>query len=59
MLLEVESLSKSYPGPEGPAEVLRGVDLTLDAGSDAGADRRIGLGQEHAAASRRRARHGR
>jgi putative ABC transport system ATP-binding protein len=32
MLLEVESLSKSYPGPEGPAEVLRGVDLTLDRG---------------------------
>jgi putative ABC transport system ATP-binding protein len=32
MLLEVESLSKSYPGPEGRAAVLRGVDLTLDRG---------------------------
>jgi putative ABC transport system ATP-binding protein len=32
MLLEVENLSKSYPGPEGPVPVLRGVDLQLRAG---------------------------
>ena len=32
MLLEVEGLTKSYAGPEGPVEVLRGVDLALDAG---------------------------
>ena len=32
MLLEVENLTKSYPGPEGRVEVLRGVDLALAAG---------------------------
>ncbi|REC58474.1 ABC transporter ATP-binding protein [Rhodosalinus sediminis] len=32
MLLEVDGLTKSYAGPEGPVEVLRGVDLALDAG---------------------------
>jgi putative ABC transport system ATP-binding protein len=32
MLLRVENLSKSYPGPEGPVPVLRGVDLQLRAG---------------------------
>ncbi|WP_397544417.1 ATP-binding cassette domain-containing protein [Roseovarius salis] len=32
MLLEVENLCKSYPGPEGRVDVLRGVDLTLGAG---------------------------
>ena len=32
MLLQVENLSKSYPGADGPVPVLRGVDLTLDAG---------------------------
>ncbi|PTX56147.1 putative ABC transport system ATP-binding protein [Litoreibacter ponti] len=32
MLLRVEDLTKSYPGAEGPVEVLRGVDLQLDAG---------------------------
>jgi putative ABC transport system ATP-binding protein len=32
MLLEIERLTKSFAGPEGPVEVLRGVDLALDAG---------------------------
>ncbi len=32
MLLSVENLSKSYPGPEGPVPVLRGVDLQVQAG---------------------------
>ena len=32
MLLLVENLSKSYPGPEGPVPVLRGVDLRVRAG---------------------------
>ncbi len=32
MLLSVENLHKSYPGPEGPVAVLRGVSLTLDRG---------------------------
>jgi putative ABC transport system ATP-binding protein len=32
MLLEIENLTKSYAGPEGRVEVLRGVDLALDAG---------------------------
>ena len=32
MLLNVENLSKSYPGPEGPVPVLHGVDLQLQAG---------------------------
>ena len=32
MLLEVETLTKSYSGAEGPVPVLRGVDLALDAG---------------------------
>jgi putative ABC transport system ATP-binding protein len=32
MLLLVEDLLKSYPGPEGPVPVLRGVTLSLDAG---------------------------
>ena len=32
MLLSIEDLRKSYPGPEGPVPVLRGVTLTLDAG---------------------------
>ena len=32
MLLSVENLSKSYPGPEGPVPVLRGVDLQVRAG---------------------------
>ena len=32
MLLEVEQVTKSYAGPDGPVEVLRGVDLPLDVG---------------------------
>lgn len=32
MLLSIEDLQKSYPGPEGPVPVLRGVTLSLDAG---------------------------
>ena len=32
MLLEIEGLTKAFAGPEGPVEVLRGVDLTLGAG---------------------------
>lgn len=32
MLLEVSHLTKSYPGAEGPVPVLRGVDMTLEAG---------------------------
>ncbi|MEP4199174.1 MAG: ABC transporter ATP-binding protein [Aliishimia sp.] len=32
MLLQVDALSKSYMGATGPVAVLRGVDLTLDAG---------------------------
>ena len=32
MLLEVENVTKSYPAAEGLVPVLRGVDLTLDAG---------------------------
>ena len=32
MLLEVKNLTKSYAGPDGEVPVLRGVDLTLDAG---------------------------
>lgn len=32
MLLTVTELEKSYPGADGPAPVLRGIDLTLDAG---------------------------
>ncbi len=32
MLLEIEQVTKSYAGPDGPVEVLRGVDLTLDVG---------------------------
>ncbi|WP_292410704.1 ATP-binding cassette domain-containing protein, partial [Mesorhizobium sp.] len=32
MLLSIEDLLKSYPGPEGPVPVLRGVTLSLDAG---------------------------
>jgi putative ABC transport system ATP-binding protein len=32
MLLEIERLTKSFAGPEGPVEVLRGVELALDAG---------------------------
>jgi len=31
-LLRVTGLSKSYPGPQGPLPVLRGVDLALGAG---------------------------
>jgi len=32
MLLSIEDLRKSYPGPEGPVPVLRSVTLSLDAG---------------------------
>jgi putative ABC transport system ATP-binding protein len=32
MLLSIEDLWKSYPGPEGPVPVLRGVSLSLSAG---------------------------
>ncbi|TLG72218.1 ABC transporter ATP-binding protein [Methylocystis sp. B8] len=32
-MLRVERLSKSYPTPQGPIPVLRGVDFTLDAGA--------------------------
>ncbi len=32
MLLDVKNVTKSYPGADGPVEVLRGVDLTLEAG---------------------------
>ncbi|MET3663059.1 ABC-type lipoprotein export system ATPase subunit [Aquamicrobium ahrensii] len=32
MLLSIEDLQKSYPGPGGPVAVLRGVTLSLDAG---------------------------
>jgi putative ABC transport system ATP-binding protein len=32
MLLSIEDLRKSYPGPEGPVSVLQGVTLHLDAG---------------------------
>jgi len=32
MLLDITDLTKSYDGPEGRIEVLRGIDLALDAG---------------------------
>lgn len=32
MLLEVENLTKSFAGSEGPLAVLRGIDLALDTG---------------------------
>ena len=32
MLLRIEALTKAFAGPEGPVPVLRGVDMTLDAG---------------------------
>src|SRR5690606_16520130 len=32
MLLSIEDLRKSYPGPESPVPVLRGVTLSLGAG---------------------------
>ncbi len=32
MLLEVKNLTKSYAGPDGDTPVLRGIDLSLDAG---------------------------
>ena len=32
MLLDIHDLTKSYPGPEGPVPVLRGVTLALGAG---------------------------
>jgi putative ABC transport system ATP-binding protein len=32
MLLSIEDLRKSYPGPEGPIPVLRGVTFSLEAG---------------------------
>ena len=32
MLLTVENLTKSFAGSDGPVAVLRGIDLTLDAG---------------------------
>jgi ABC-type lipoprotein export system ATPase subunit len=32
MLLQLESVTKSYDGPAGPVEVLRGVTLGVDAG---------------------------
>jgi putative ABC transport system ATP-binding protein len=32
MLLSIEDVRKSYPGPEGPVPVLQGVTLSLDAG---------------------------
>lgn len=32
MLLEVKNLTKSYAGPDGDVPVLRGVDVSLDAG---------------------------
>ncbi len=32
MLLSIDTLRKSYSGPEGPVPVLRGVTLTLDRG---------------------------
>ena len=32
MLLKVTNLQKSYPGPQGPVQVLSGLDLTLDQG---------------------------
>jgi len=32
MLLSIEDLRKSYPGPDGAVPVLRGVTLTVDAG---------------------------
>jgi putative ABC transport system ATP-binding protein len=32
MLLEITDLRKSYDGPEGRIEVLRGIDLSLEAG---------------------------
>ncbi|MEI4232827.1 ABC transporter ATP-binding protein [Roseovarius sp. D22-M7] len=32
MLLEITNLAKSFAGPEGPIEVLRGIDLSLGAG---------------------------
>ncbi|RST85379.1 ABC transporter ATP-binding protein [Aquibium carbonis] len=32
MLLDIQDLTKSFPGPEGPVPVLRGVTLALDRG---------------------------
>jgi len=32
MLLEIDAIAKSYPGPDGPVPVLRGVTLALGAG---------------------------
>ena len=32
MLLEISNLTKSFAGPEGAVPVLRGIDLTLEAG---------------------------
>ncbi|WP_187972669.1 ABC transporter ATP-binding protein [Aquibium microcysteis] len=32
MLLDIDAITKSYPGPDGPVPVLRGVTLTLGAG---------------------------
>ena len=31
-MLEIETISKTYPGADGPVPVLRGVSLTIDAG---------------------------
>ena len=59
VVLQCHDLHKRFQEGSGKdaldVQVLRGVDLQVHAGADAGHRRRLGFGQEHAAASAGRA----
>ena len=56
MLLRLHQIDKFYPTGEGPLHVLHGIDLSLEAGKSLALTGEFWQRQEHAFASRCRAR---
>ena len=57
-LISLENVHLTLPSRAGPVEILRGVDLSVNAGRGARHRRAVGIGQDHLADGDRRARTG-